>query len=1351
MRIAVDEHFAPNQLPNSSLRRGPDEAHHFDAFSMMGECATMNAEITLSKPISEDVWDGTGKQHLTLLIDPENQNSSELILGQHCNDPSTDSSQCIASEKKGTADFLFGDCLEKTRSSLALFHQKFFLFESLFWELDSHALRALDYIITFFAVILIETLDYQIFSAHLQMSYGIPILNWLSGVADSESPSQILFERLPTDGVTWSRNMLRELQLEVKERFDLDPKTVEWIGAVLLSWVLAVFLFGLGIFMQHLKTRLLCWWHYRPGLCRHVGRQRIPSRSNKPSSWKLRGIAFSLILVGAHAEGAIQTSLNLENAALQNELNPRSNGTEHLDSLGKSLCKKGGTSIVEGLRVLDRHFAVIYSDFWLSLRSSIDFSEQFEILDHLDSNNDQKTLDTDFCWASLWQNCDANRALPFESALAPAPWSHTTETSVEPTADQRFDHEKTSEETSFMQTAATRPGEVCGQHLDPVLYWDRLSYQPPIIRDRFLVWQTDVSLIGQLQRRLISIDWDGRSCVRCAFDMMIGPAASPMHQGPYYLRPQPQTISGPPILQFIVLETPKLSLQRAVHVSIHTHTGLRRGTTVINTAVGIISVQYIFDTLAPGHRCQTTSWCRVRFQSPTGYQVWWWPSSFTLLDFSHIDLDEFDTRTFTTVPTNAPPPMQLRVSQPTCPDPGGTSYDEGDENALFTVSASTSTSEDVSLMQSSGYAASRSHSSLHSGDNDLMETNHDSSTTDTGSDTNLDALVVYSTHDEAFLVPIGTTVTPDYHRIAVLEYLQMTPESNGWSTLTVHPVRPKPNDLAACVTPLIMINDGQHSMDKAFILLDLELHSNEVDTCGDKQEPYTLRETWTITTTVTRSVLLQWVGVTSLCRNRAFPCLVEIGGHPWLQQDTRPHAMLDGLFLRIVIHIPNPKFSLALYLHYSRQEVPWLQMESHWRTEIERSSRHLRQMFGDDNDNEGLLEAAHQAEDAEQMTLITLATNLQDYHEDVEDVLSLMGRPPLATDRQRSPRLSRDEMIIYEWHAQPHSTTLDPSLTRKDYRATIGAVMDVIQSSRLWNNFEFHQVRPLPADHDPLNVIAFIFVHPTTIVHGLSFVLVQISVTYETATCGRFETAIDRAVQRVPAFSSRETFLVNIRMWDLCIVSGNDQCEVRLPDRLWTPDDLENRMLFDGAYLQVRCTTPYQDIPVQRQLRASLNGMSYQTMIRTAFGGEDPEDDTSGLIQTLRMRTLLTREADSAPFRSAMTGLPPPGNTQFFDIADDDEKEEVPKCLRLQDLFEEHNGTNYFVPCTQRHFDASFQDNENSLPKSILGPPDLNTLDEVFEKPDGSFGIRDLSDKGPCKLLLADILRIPRPLRPGQR
>ena len=1119
----------------------------------------------------------------------------------------------------------------------------------------------------------------------------------------------------------------------------------------LLACTIAIFLVSTCAFFLSAWRALWKWWNFQIGPCRRCGSSRVPHHARRTRPSKIHKIfLFGWLLTSAEAMPILnQNNQNLDDRLTRESSLPSFPGMWQ-DFSTSSLVRSFGIGQTGSVqwpfsRVWDPGESFMLHKDYLDCRvgRTIDLlycspSGQFAIIDDTgqllrwtDQNSEDSqalfsvvTLDVPTKAYRNGGNFDSESLL-VDSTIAELLEMTPQQLSFRISETPIFGFEDMN---SLMQLPGT-PGETCGRHTDPVIYWDRLAFMPPIIMSRFYVWLTFPGLAGRLQHNLYSVPWDGRRCVRCSFCNLQGMQDTTQLQGPFYIRPQPPALDGIPVLHFMALNAPKTEQQRAFYARATTMTGIVRGTLVLDTFAGIVNVATIFDAVLPQHACRSSSWCRVRWNDSRGYQIAWWPDNILVLDFSFVELDEFNIQPQGLPVIIAGPPASSYSCSQTNPDPGGTNYEPDDQSFLTIKNYNFHDDDEVSWMHMPHRAASRSRSS-NSREDSRPSNARDSLSTEDDSSSDCDALIVFSRYEEPLLIPIGTDVTPDDFRVVVAQHKQFDPTSRDWQALSVHPVRPKPADMASCIIPLIVILQGQHTMTQAFILLDIDLHSNEVDVCGEKEDSYAIRETWTVPTMLTRTAFLHWIGVANLCQNVAFPCLVELGSHPWLQQDSRAHTMIDGLFVRVVIHIPQPQFAMTLYLHYSRQGVSWSNMENHWRQQTAASAERLQQMF--DADDEHLIEEARvteQAMDGDSTSLMTFSILNNQSDMDEEDTASFMVRPHPSTDRSRSPRPAPDSLILYELHAPPHSTTLDPDLLRRDYRATIGAIMDIPNPSRLWDNFEIHQIRPLPPDHDPLHTLAFLYVHPMTIVRGLSFVLVQISVTHETTVCGRFETATERAVHRVPAHLARETFLQNVRIWDLCVVSGTDQCEVKLPDRIWSPDDLENHFLFDGSYVQVKCTTPYTDVPVQTQLRASLSGMSYQTMISTFFGGDHNAEEDASLMQLPATRRSLRDSEDIAPFRHPMEGLPPPGNPQIYDIGTDSEEETMP--VPPKDS-----------PCSIRLDLLIGKENTEAFEETSS----LNTLDEVEALADGKYQIKDRSTEKPLQLHLSEILKIPRPL-----
>ena len=710
--------------------------------------------------------------------------------------------------------------------------------------------------------------------------------------------------------------------------------------------------------------------------------------------------------------------------------------------------------------------------------------------------------------------------------------------------------------------------------------------------------------------------------------------------GPYLIRPQPVLNPNEQVLQFILLMFPKLSIQRVAHLTIQTSLRRTHGTILMNTLTGRVSTATLLDYVNPGHNCRTSAWCRVSYNDQRRTYVWWFPDFFHMNDYAHYDIEEIEMQGTAPIISSASPPQQTFSCQRTRPDSGTTNYEPDEQSLLQQLGVDDSPKHTelgiaeadydiISMMHLPQGDADRSRSDTPDRDDESMRpTSQATSIPD--SDDPSSALVAYGLNIEAILVPVDDDLPPDLHKFVLAKHLQLEPRTEDWDALSIHYVHPKPTDLADCIVPAIVLFNHQHSLSDAVVLIDVEMHSNALTVCGRTEDPYTLRETWKIPVVLTRNALLFHLGLSELCRHIALPCLVEIGDRTWLQQDFKPYTILNGLYLKVVVPIPQPEFPLSLYLTYARQGVRFQDMPNHWRRQTAAARRRLDDLFGSDDD--ALSRAA--AESEVTVDQDTRPEPREGSHDN--DFSSFMTLGPV--NRQGTIPTQHSDLVVYEWHYGPLSSTIDPALTRQQLRETIGALMDIQSPGSTWDNFEIHQVRPLPSDLDPLHTTAFVFVHPATILRDFSFALVKISVTHENGACGRYETATDRSIHRVPSRLSRQTFLINTQIWNLCVISGRDQCEVWLPDRLWEPDDVVNRIVFDGAYLQVKCTTPFEEIPVQRQLRESTSGMTTATMIQT-WQTHPGATDLSLIQQQVSLRHTAIQ-----PFRSPTMTLRPPGN-----------------------------------------------------------------------------------------------------------
>ena len=1067
------------------------------------------------------------------------------------------------------------------------------------------------------------------------------------------------------------------------EWLDLDPRAVEWCFLSAGTWIITVCLCGIICLLCYAKMTFCAWWRRNPGPCRKCGLTRIPTHRLRPpkgnilivccfgwligSSLALDPLAYCTLTEQGHPSPGTPSGIRF---VFEVEEQSKSQNAVMLNSCADCI----RSDFCRGCRsdILLNTTRVSEAPFFATVSSPIQFAGPFWLSETL-----IETTDPEF-------------------QLRHGEHDHIQFNDYH--VEENLQEFHLPDVTSFMQAPPLLLTEICGRHLDPQIYWDRLAFRPPIIPNRFFVWRTDVMQVGILQNSLFTVPWNGVNCVQCAYIAMPAPDHSVLLRGPFYIRPQPPPIAGVPVLQFIALATPKLELQRVLHVSANGPTDSRQGTITLNTITGIISTIDLFDFVMPNNQCRGSSWCRATWQSTACFHIWWWPITFSVPDYSHIELSEFDSQIRTQIANPPNPSTQGFVCQRNQVDPGSTDYGN-DEMNLLTISMlqhgeplDTTQADYISFMHVSPNRADRSRTT--SPDTGIVaESTHEPSCEDTA------ALIIYWRSDEPTLISIDEDTPLDVFRLITMKHLGVTPEDEEWNCFSLHFVRPKPIDLAPCVIPIIAVRRGQQQLDKIFALIDIEIHSNRVDVCGENDISHSLRETWHLPSAINRPALLHWIGIGELCRQISLPCSIQLGIHSWPPQDSQLHTLLDGIYIAIKVHVPLPEFPLASYLEFARRNIPFDAMYDYWQRQAGDVASHLSQLFN--SDDEDLSHAAAQAEaiadadQARQREFVDILPFAE--YDDHHDVTSLMVQDRTDVNRQRSPRTPSNELIIYEFQHPAHSSILDPELGRKSLRATIGALMDLHPAGPIWDNFEIHQVKPLPSDHDPLSVWAFIFVHPRTMIHGFAFTLVEISVMHETTTCGRVEKTSIRSVKRTPGHLSRESFLVNIGIWNLlCVVSGNDLCQVRLPNHLWTTDELANQYLFDGMYIRVDCRTPFHEVPLQQQLKDSLAGLSYERMIhdwtpqvRHAHGLQlmqrHVQRQYSG-DHCIQNANAGQSNTSHAYFRSAVEGLRPPGN------------------------------------------------------------PDLHTLDTVKCDEEGIYHVVDENAHQPRQLHLAELLCLPRPL-----
>ena len=728
---------------------------------------------------------------------------------------------------------------------------------------------------------------------------------------------------------------------------DLDWDTINWMMAVMASWLIAIVLFGANYLWQYATQKFRRWWTFCLGRSRFCGKSRVPAKRNRPPrNFHGRTIIFGWLIVSTSAlEPLTQCALRGDTWDPAESLSGISTIPEpgiSSNIFGMDPNQNGDFTNMKAPMNMER---VRNRAYYFIPDINMTFSRTLTGRPATITWPSRCMPSPDFCAKLNSEDTQVSkRDALFDSLDAYAtPWPSDRREKVESTglAWDQFDA------TFLMQRPILTRGEVCGDHADPLIYWDRLSYRPPIINTRFYIWRT-MPDVGRLQHDLHLVSWDGTRCVRCSAMENPRLGMSVASQGPYYLRPQPVLVEGNAILHFIMLVAPKIPAQRAVHLTVRTPSGRQHGTIILNTLTGIMHIPRLFDLVAPSHNCRTSSWCRVQHRAADRINTWWFPGNFLLLDLAHLELDEFESQNRQNPFAVAGSPSQAYVCQEMRPDSGTTDY-ETEPHSLLNLrlekKVPISSQEDLrdgdepdtffAMHVSTSASRSRTNSPEHSSE-------------DTDTDTH-DALVVYGLTIEFEIIPVDENTSPDFYRAIVSNHFDLRQGSIERDKLSVHPIRPKPSDLADCITPIVAVFEG-HVNEVAHVLVDTSLHSNSRDACGEQEQPYTLREVHRVPTTITRATLLFQLGLRELCQNIALPCLVQFGDRPWVQQDPRPQTVLNGLLIRIDVPIARPTIPLSIYLTYSREGIRFGEMEDHWHRQVGITRERLNQMFPSDDE-----------------------------------------------------------------------------------------------------------------------------------------------------------------------------------------------------------------------------------------------------------------------------------------------------------------------------------------------------------------------------------------------------------------
>ena len=973
------------------------------------------------------------------------------------------------------------------------------------------------------------------------------------------SPDMHLLSEHSLEEIAAEQYLLFEGWLE-RLKPDLDPRFVNhlWIStAVWISTFVGFLLCLLGI---ELKNRICRWWYHRPGRCRLCVRRRLPPcrKPHAPRSIQ-RLILFGWLLTSSHAFEPLRNFCEIDNVSTL----PR-NKTRDSEHFGRSESRttESDTPPEHGQANLDPGHSLFDNEIVPNI--FLNWSEHW----------------SDFCAStgSLIRT-ETGSVAYHEGTVAAAPSNSDPSVRQEIT----FEVENTDQSgdpiedgTCFMQAPVLGRGETCGRHIDPLVYWDRLAFRPPIISTRFYVWKTTPYRVGILQQQLFQIPWDGQSCIRCATAAVTDFAETNIMCGPYYIRPQPEPIDGAPTLQFILTTAPKLVMQRAIHIKVQTDQGVRQGTMVLNTMTGIIGIPVIFDSALPSNRCRTTSWCRVTKRFLGQHSVRWWPDNVLLDDYTHLEIAEIDSQPAYLQTVVALPPTQAFVCQQSNTDPGSTSY-EDDHTSLLAFETSQAHEDDTSsLMHAPNFDADRSHSddSETSRTSSLpsMQTSNRMHEDDTDSLEDSDALLVFGRHLEPELIPIGPQTPVDMHRLSVAQHFGLSQSPGESDSLSIYYVRPRPEDLAQCIIPILATFKNERTLDTSIILVDIELRSNKPRACDSSpEEPYTLRETWFVPVVLTRAAFIHWIGFKELCKQVALPCITQYGYHAWFQQDVTPMPIPDGILLRIIVPIPNPDIPMPFYVDYSRANIPFDQMHAHFLQQQRQAALRVAELFP--TDDEMVSQAAQSAPAAQNdgtdftslaQTSKKLAPTTMPGDPDpaLGDAHCLMMNAPVSV----TPSLRRQILVIYEYDFPPTTTSIDPSLPFAQFRHAIGTLME-IESALDWGNFLVSPVRPRPPHIDPLTHESYLLIMPQHIRPGCVHLVVRLQLYWEYDDCLKTEEHSEIKVLIFAQWLDRESFLAHAHFRDLCSLSGRDKSIIHVAGQLWQSIDFESRYLFDGMQL----------------------------------------------------------------------------------------------------------------------------------------------------------------------------------------
>ena len=180
---------------------------------------------------------------------------------------------------------------------------------------------------------------------------------------------------------------------------------------------------------------------------------------------------------------------------------------------------------------------------------------------------------------------------------------------------------------------------------------------------------------------------------------------------------------------------------------------------------------------------------------------------------------------------------------------------------------------------------------------------------------------------------------------------------------------------------------------------------------------------------------------------------------------------------------------------------------------------------------------------------------------------------------------------IFTLDDPPEVFVIDPSFLLRQHRSIVGDLMEIPRHSSHWQEFLLFRILPYPPGFDQWSNDMYIFAWPKQLQRGVVFVLCDKIFEISRGLDGRHERQLVREVHQVRQFASREQFLTDIKLIDICQVSGTDYCHVQIDERPWHLWEVPGtRYIHDGTFLVIEIFLMYRHIPIAEQIRMVRQG-----------------------------------------------------------------------------------------------------------------------------------------------------------------